>query len=117
MKNFVLIALLFSFLLLPTSEAIACGSAMKEKSCCAKADDSKIVKSCCDNKEATDSGCDGSCDHDDCHCPVGAQSAVMFNAVAFVLQTEFFQISTNTDMAIQSCKSGYISIWQPPKIS
>jgi len=106
-------------LVIPTSTVFACEKTSEtEKTSCENQDDHSEKKSCCDNHEKDDNGCNGACDNSSCHCPSSANSIVIFFKDFQLELNNNFKLLVNEWTYIQNKpKAVYLSIWQPPKIS
>ena len=114
---------IFTFLLLviPTSEAFACGSSSKkaetEQTSCEHSENETEKKSCCDSDSEDDNGCNGGCNNSNCHCPVTINIPIPSNILVYNLTPNLSLIKLNWSYVQNAPKPVYLSIWQPPKIS
>jgi hypothetical protein len=122
MTRFIYIALftLFGFILTPT-DTYACESKSEkvENTCSKKSDSETEKKGCCD----TDKGqcgkhgkdCEGNCGNPACHCPTNCTnfSIPLFDAF---LRIKIIVSKPNFYYQDTYYSSGFLTIWQPPKI-
>jgi hypothetical protein len=122
MKNKTQILILFLMLLvIPTSTVFACGNTSDKektgKTSCSKEDNQSEKKSCCDNHEKDDNGCNGACDNTSCHFPSTINMPIFFDDFK-LSNTNNLKLLNNDWMSVQhNPKAVYLSIWQPPEIS
>lgn len=109
----------FLLLLIPTSEAFACGNASKkaetEQTSCEHSDNETEKKSCCDSNSEDYNGCNGGCKNTNCHCPVNIP--IPSNILVYSLTPNMSLIKINWPYMQNATKPVYLSIWQPPKTS
>jgi hypothetical protein len=122
MKNKTQILIPFLILLIiPTSTVFACGNTSGkekiEKSSCSKEDSPSEKKSCCDNHEKDDNGCNGACNSTSCHCPSTVNIPVFFDDFQLSNANNFKLLNNDWTYAQHNPKAVYLSISQPPKIS
>jgi hypothetical protein len=122
MTRFIYIALLslIGFFLTPT-ETYACGSKSEniENNCSKQSDTEAEKKECCDTKKGQCSkhgkDCDGKCGNPACHCPTNCTNFTIpffdgFSGITIIVNKPNFYYQDTY------YSSGFLSIWQPPKI-
>lgn len=121
MKNKIQILTLFLMLLvIPTTTAYACENSSEkyktEKESFSKEHHFSKKKSCCDNGERDDDGCGETCDNTSCLSPIVVNIYVSDSNFA-LSDSNNFKLLVNWTYLLNKPKTGYFSIWQPPKIS
>ena len=117
-KSHILIFFLM-ILVIPTSTVYACGNSSEkdktEKKSFSKEDHCLEKKSCCDNGEKDDDGCGGACDYTSCLSPIVVNISVSHSNFE-LFDSNNFKLLVNWTYFHNKPKTGYLSIWQPPKI-
>ena len=108
-------------LVIPTSTVFACGNTSvkekMEKTSCSKEDSPSEKKSCCDNHEKEDNGCNGACDNASCPCLSTINIPVFYDDFHLSDANNLKLLNNGWTYVQHIPKAVYLSIWQPPKIS
>ena len=111
---------LFGFIMTPTT-TYACGPKSEniEDTCSKQSNRDKEKNDCCDTEKGQcgDHGkdCEGNCGNPACHCPTNCTTSTIpfsdgFSGITIIVgKPNFYYQDTY-------CSSGFLSIWQPPKI-
>ena len=106
-------------LVIPTITVYACGNSSEkdktEKKSFSKEDHCLEKKYCCDNGEKDDDGCGGACDNASCLSPIVVNISVSHSNFE-LFDSNNFKLLVNWTYFHNKPKTGYLSIWQPPKI-
>ncbi|PKQ46141.1 hypothetical protein [Confluentibacter flavum] len=109
---------LFGFILIPTN-SYACGTSREksERTCTKDKLANSDIQDCCKQADSSHSekGCDGICSNAGCHCP-SVFSNVTNPLFTKLVQVKFIETTTNLYYQETYYSSGFLSIWQPPKI-
>mgnify|MGYP007002410068 FL=1 len=122
MTRFFYIALLtlIGFFLTPT-DTYACGSKSEniENTCTKQSNTETEKKDCCDTEKGQcgkhGKDCDGKCGNPACHCPTNCTNFTItffdgFSGITIIVNKPNFYYQDTY------YSSGFLSIWQPPKI-
>ena len=116
-KSLSIVVILLVFLLGSSAEVYACDKPAdinEEVQHCEVRSNAKSTKSCCDSE---DSSCNHSCSDSGCQCSSTTKTSAIFYNLKFYYFNNFKSSNPKSIFKDQDIKTGYISIWQPPKIS
>jgi len=122
MKNRThILSMLVLLLFLSASDVWACGTSKEEsksENIDAFADDHHSEEKLCCNSDADneDEGCNGTCNHNWCHCPVVVNTLVYLNGFKMKLSNIDIELENDWAFIQQIPKLVYLPIWQRPKI-